>query len=380
MRKTAQRAGRPEGQPHRDDAGRPARPRRVHATRTRWPSCDGERRLTYAELGERAWRLANALRDAGSPRATAWPRCCRTAPAMLEAHFGVPAAGGVLVTVNTRLSSGEIDYILEHSGSRTLLARRRARVARGRLDLAGIRVIRVDHTGLPGDPYEDLLADASPELPESWLEDEEEVISINYTSGTTGTPKGVQYTYRGAYLNALNQALVAGLSPETVFLWLQPMFHCNGWCFTWAVTAVAGAPRHAAQGRPGPDLGPDRRGGRDELQRRADRAADDPQPSEGAPRRAADHRGRRRRAAVADAVRAHGGAQLPRRPRLRADRDVRADHRVPGAGELARAARRGARDAARAAGSGEHPRRPRARRRHRTTATSRATARRWARS
>ncbi len=213
---------------------------------------DGERRLTYAELGERAWRLANALRDAGLARGDRVATLLQNSPAMLEAHFGVPAAGGVLVTVNTRLSSDEIEYILRHSGSRTLLLDAELESLVADLDLAGIRVIRVDHTGLPGDPYEDVLADASPQLPDSWLEDEEEVISINYTSGTTGMPKGVQYTYRGAYLNALNQALGVGLSPETVFLWLQPMFHCNGWCFAWAVTAVTG--RHVTLRKVDPDL------------------------------------------------------------------------------------------------------------------------------
>ncbi|HEX5396920.1 MAG TPA: AMP-binding protein, partial [Candidatus Limnocylindria bacterium] len=94
-------------------------------------------------------------------------------------------------------------------------------------------------SGAPGDPYEAFLAAASPAMPASWLGDEEETISINYTSGTTGRPKGVQYTYRGAYLNALAEVIHAGLSAESVYLWTLPMFHCNGWCFPWAVTAVA---------------------------------------------------------------------------------------------------------------------------------------------
>jgi fatty-acyl-CoA synthase len=210
------------------------------------------RRWTYAELAERCWRLANALRAAGLRKgdrvATLLPNC----PAMLEAHFGVPAAGGILVTVNTRLSSGEIEYILEHSGATTLLLDAELEELVGSLDLSGLRVVRVDDTGGPHDPYEALLAGASPEQPESWLEDEEETISINYTSGTTGRPKGVQYTYRGAYLSALTEALAAGLSAESSFLWLQPMFHCNGWCFTWAVTAVAG--RHVTLRRVDPEL------------------------------------------------------------------------------------------------------------------------------
>ena len=212
----------------------------------------GARRYTYGQFGERAWRLANGLRAAGLRKgdrvATLLPNC----PAMLEAHFGVPAAGGILVTVNTRLSSAEVEYILRHSGAGTLLLDAELAELVAPLDLSGIDVIRVDDTGAPGDPYEDLLAASSPEQPESWLEDEEETISINYTSGTTGRPKGVQYTYRGAYLNALNEALVTGLSSESVFLWLQPMFHCNGWCFAWGVTAVAG--RHLTVRKVEPDL------------------------------------------------------------------------------------------------------------------------------
>ncbi len=102
------------------------------------------------------------------------------------------------------------------------------------------------------DQYEKFLAAASGEMPESWLEDEEETISINYTSGTTGQPKGVQYTYRGAYLNALSEVIVAGMSPESVYLWTLPMFHCNGWCFPWAVTAVAAT--HVALRAVDPDL------------------------------------------------------------------------------------------------------------------------------
>ncbi len=160
-------------------------------------------------------------------------------PAMLEAHFGVPAAGGVLVTVNQRLSSAEIGYILEHSGARYLLLDAEFEPLVAPLELPGVTIIRCEDSGAPADPYEEFLAAAPRALPESRLAHEEETISINYTSGTTGRPKGVQYTYRGAYLNALNEVIVAGLSPESVYLWTLPMFHCNGWCFPWAVTAVA---------------------------------------------------------------------------------------------------------------------------------------------
>jgi fatty-acyl-CoA synthase len=212
----------------------------------------GERRYSYRQLAERSWRLANALRAAGLAKGDRVATLLFNSPAMLEAHFGVPAAGGVLVAVNNRLASAEIGYILQHSGARYLLLDTELEALTEPLDLAGMTVIRCADTGVPGDPYEELLAGASPARPESWLEDEEETISINYTSGTTGRPKGVQYTYRGAYLNALGEVIVAGMGTGSVYLWTLPMFHCNGWCFPWAVTAVAA--RHVTMRAVDPDL------------------------------------------------------------------------------------------------------------------------------
>jgi fatty-acyl-CoA synthase len=211
-----------------------------------------KRRYAYAELAERSWRLANALRSAGLAKGDRVAALLFNSPAMLEAHFGVPAAGGVLVAVNNRLASAEIGYILQHSGARYLLLDTELEALTEPLDLAGMTVIRCDDAGVPGDPYEEFLAGASPVRPESWLEHEEETISINYTSGTTGRPKGVQYTYRGAYLNALGEVIVAGLGTDSVYLWTLPMFHCNGWCFPWAVTAVAA--RHVTMRAVDPDL------------------------------------------------------------------------------------------------------------------------------
>ncbi len=200
---------------------------------------DGGRRYTYRQLAERSWRLANALRAAGLGKGDRVATLLFNSAPMLEAHFGVPAAGGILVAVNHRLASAEVGYILQHSGVRYLLLDAGLEALAAPLDLAGVTVIRCAGTGSPGDPYEELLAGASPARPPSWLEDEEETISINYTSGTTGRPKGVQYTYRGAYLNALSEVIHAGLGADSVYLWTLPMFHCNGWCFPWAVTAVA---------------------------------------------------------------------------------------------------------------------------------------------
>jgi len=201
----------------------------------------GPRRYTYRQLEERVNRLASALRVAGMKRHDRVAFLCPNTPAMLEAHYGVPGAGGILVAINTRLSSDEIGYILGHSGASFLFVDAELEALVKPLDLPGVRVVRVDDTGAPGDPYEDFLARGAPAAPvESGLDDEEETIAINYTSGTTGRPKGVMYTARGAYLNAIGEVIEAGMSFDTRYLWTLPMFHCNGWCFTWGVTAVGG--------------------------------------------------------------------------------------------------------------------------------------------
>ena len=207
----------------------------------------GKRRYSYRELAERSWRLANALRSAGLAKGDRVATLLFNSPAMLEAHFGVPAAGGILVAINNRLSSTEVGYILQHSGARYLLLDTALEAQAGPPGLPGVTVIRCDDTGDPADPYEEFLAGASPARPVSWLEHEEETISVNYTSGTTGRPKGVQYTYRGAYLNALNEVIVACRGTDSAYLWTLPMFHCNGWCFPWAVTAITA--RHVTSAR-----------------------------------------------------------------------------------------------------------------------------------
>ena len=195
----------------------------------------GERRTTYREFEERVNRLASALAAAGVERGDHVAFLAPNIPAMLEAHYGVPAAGAVLVSVNTRLGREEVVHILRHSGARMVFVDHElAHLVEG----AGLPTVRIDDTGAPGDPYEDFLAGGSPEFFELPVLDEEDTISINYTSGTTGQPKGVMYTYRGTYLNAMVEALQANLRPESVQLWVLPMFHCNGWCFTWAVTAM----------------------------------------------------------------------------------------------------------------------------------------------
>jgi fatty-acyl-CoA synthase len=198
-----------------------------------------DRRYSYAELGERVNRLASALRRHGLEPHDRVAALCPNVPALLELHHGVPAAGGVLVAINTRLSSPEVRYILEHSGARVLFvdAELESLVADAP---AGVEIIRVDDDGQDTDPYEQLLAEGSPAGVPSALLAEEEPIAIDYTSGTTGRPKGVVYTFRGAYLNALGEVIEAGLGHHPVYLWTLPMFHCNGWSFPWAVTAASG--------------------------------------------------------------------------------------------------------------------------------------------
>jgi fatty-acyl-CoA synthase len=192
---------------------------------------DGERRFTWAELRERARRLAVALQESGIEKGDRVAFLALNTTELLEAHYGVPAAGAVLVAVNTRLTPAEIAYILDHSGARVLVVDQ---------SLAQqVEGAPVERTLVTGDEYEAFLASARDGEPEHRLELEDDTISINYTSGTTGRPKGVMYTHRGAYLNALAEASHARLTSRSVYLWTLPMFHCNGWCFTWAVTAAA---------------------------------------------------------------------------------------------------------------------------------------------
>src|SRR5919202_90189 len=199
----------------------------------------GDRRYTYGEFEERVNRLASRLRDAGLQKGDRVAFLCPNTPPMHEGTFAVPAAGLVLVAINTRLSAGEIEYIVEHSKSKMVFVDAELEELLEGVS-ESVERVRIDDTGEPGDPYEDYLAEGSPGPVDSVLEDEEEMISVNYTSGTTGQPKGVMYTHRGAYLNALAQVIETQMNPETKYLWTLPMFHTNGWCFPWAVTAIAG--------------------------------------------------------------------------------------------------------------------------------------------
>ena len=197
-----------------------------------------QRRYTYREIGERVRRLASALRRAGLEKGDRVAFIAPNIPALLEAHYGVPAAGGVLVPINYRLNGSEVQSIVEHSGARFVFVDHEFEQLTD--DVSVERTVRIDDTGEDGDPYEQFLSEGSGDQQPAVLEDESEPISINYTSGTTGRPKGAVYHYRGAYLNALGEVIETQLTPNSVYLWTLPMFHCNGWCFTWAVTAVGG--------------------------------------------------------------------------------------------------------------------------------------------
>jgi fatty-acyl-CoA synthase len=192
---------------------------------------DGSARSTYAQLQERVRRLAAALQARGIRAGERVAVLAPNSSLALEATFAVPLAGGVLCALNTRLAADEIDYILGHCGASVLLYDRELAPLVERLTAA---VPAIDDAG-----YETLIARADPGALVAAQPGEDDTISINYTSGTTGRPKGVMYTFRGAYLNALAEVFHADLRPESVYLWTLPMFHCNGWCFPWAVTAAA---------------------------------------------------------------------------------------------------------------------------------------------
>jgi fatty-acyl-CoA synthase len=211
----------------------------------------GERRISYAGFAREAIRLARGLRGAGISRGDRVAYLCPNVPEMLIAHFGVPLAGAVLVPINTRLSFEEIRYICDHSGAKLLVvdAEIRPRLDPIVEELESVEeiVTLVDPsasagvTAAPaGADYEALLARGSGESFDWAVPDELATITINYTSGTTGRPKGVMYTHRGAYLNALAEVIHSEHTPASVYLWTLPMFHCNGWCTTWGVTAIGG--------------------------------------------------------------------------------------------------------------------------------------------
>jgi len=207
----------------------------------------GEIRRTYEEFQARVHRLANALKQNGIGRGDKVAFVCPNTPPMLEAHYAVPMIGAALVSVNIRLSANEVGYIINHSDAKAAFVDNEfAATVKPVLDTLKQVQFFVNvcdtsaETPLPGTDYESFLASGSADPVAIDVTDEREVATINYTSGTTGLPKGVMYHHRGAYLNAIGEILESHMDSTSVYLWTLPMFHCNGWCFTWAVTAVGG--------------------------------------------------------------------------------------------------------------------------------------------
>lgn len=192
---------------------------------------EGQQRKTYSQFSERVHRLASALVREGVVPGDHVAVLMRNGMAALECHFGVPLAGAVLVMLNIRLRPAELATILNHSGARLLIGELHLLTAlqSDQQEVRNLSRIVAD--------YESFLNDGDPSY-QGRPPEEDAVIAINYTSGTTGAPKGVMYTHRGAYLNALGELVEHSLSQSSSYLWTLPMFHCNGWCFPWAVTAV----------------------------------------------------------------------------------------------------------------------------------------------
>ena len=208
----------------------------------------GDKTYTYRELRERVDRLAGALAQAGVTKGDRIAFIVPNIPPMLEGHYGPMSIGAALVAINTRLSAREIAYILNHSKAKVLVfdSEFAPTVRQIREETPGVSlyVQVVDELpkadDIPGPEYEEFLASAPAGPHRDPVGSEMDTVTINYTSGTTGMPKGVQYHGRGAYLNALGEVIEMGLNWRSVYLWTLPMFHCNGWCFTWAVTAAGG--------------------------------------------------------------------------------------------------------------------------------------------
>jgi fatty-acyl-CoA synthase len=197
----------------------------------------GERRYTYAQFLERARRLASALARAGVGKGETVAIMAPNIPEMLEAHYAVPMLGAVLCSINIRLDAAAVGFILQHSEARVVLVDSEFRAVMADALTQNVHrplVVDIDSE------YEPFIAAADPDFPVRPPDDEWQAIALNYTSGTTGNPKGVVLHHRGAYLNACGNALTFGLSPRSVYLWTLPMFHCNGWTYTWAVTLAGG--------------------------------------------------------------------------------------------------------------------------------------------
>ncbi len=209
----------------------------------------GPRRYSWAETDRRCRQLASALRRHGVAKNDTVAVMAGNVPELFEAHFGVPMAGAVLNALNTRLDAAMIAFILDHGEAKVLITDREfAAVIEPALARVKQRPLVIDIDDELAPPgkllgrmnYEQFLAEGDPDFAAGDPDDEWDAIALNYTSGTTGNPKGVVYHHRGAYLNAIGNALAWSMPRHPTYLWTLPMFHCNGWCFPWTITMLAG--------------------------------------------------------------------------------------------------------------------------------------------
>ncbi|HEV2563300.1 MAG TPA: acyl-CoA synthetase [Rhizomicrobium sp.] len=210
----------------------------------------GGRVYSYAQFYERAKKLASALAKRGIKKGDTVAVMLANTPPMLEAHYGVPFTGGVINTLNTRLDAAALAFILDHGEAKVLITDREfAPVIKETLKLAKVKPFVIDYddpefpqTGekLGSIEYEDFIAPGDPDYAWKMPDDEWDAIALNYTSGTTGNPKGVVFHHRGAALMGYGNILAANMPRHPVYLWTLPMFHCNGWCFPWSLSVVAG--------------------------------------------------------------------------------------------------------------------------------------------
>ena len=210
----------------------------------------GNQRFTYADYYMRAKKLASALARHGIKRGDTVAVMLANTPPMLEAHYGVPMTGGVVNTLNTRLDATALAFILDHGEAKVLITDREfAPIIKETLKLAKVKPFVIDYddpqfpqTGerLGAIEYEDFISGGDPDFAWAYPNDEWDAISLNYTSGTTGNPKGVVFHHRGAALMGYGNIIASNMARFPVYLWTLPMFHCNGWCFPWSLSVVAG--------------------------------------------------------------------------------------------------------------------------------------------